>query len=116
MQEIEERAEAAVERAEDGHARAKELGDDIAKLKNEHAELSEKRRELWREETKLMSLVDTEADELKSTEWSLASMMDKASSQYFGATMCSRPLRILMLNCVHIAECLGLDGVYGPLN
>jgi structural maintenance of chromosome 3 (chondroitin sulfate proteoglycan 6) len=77
LQEVEAHSEAAIERAEDGRARAKELGDDIAKLKSEHTELSEKRKELWREETKLRSLVDNEADELRSAERLLASMMDK---------------------------------------
>lgn len=77
LKEVEERAEEAVDRAEDGRARARELGEEIATLKNEHVELTEKRKELWREETKLKSLVDNEADELRTAERSLASMMDK---------------------------------------
>ncbi|KAI0742188.1 RecF/RecN/SMC N terminal domain-containing protein [Irpex lacteus] len=79
LQEIEQRAGAAVERAEDGRTRAKELGEQLARLKDEHVELTERRKELWREETKLKSLVDGEADELRTAERSLASMMDKVS-------------------------------------
>lgn len=80
LQEIEQRAGAAVERAEDGRTRAKELGEQLARLKDEHVELTERRKELWREETKLKSLVDGEADELRTAERSLASMMDKVSA------------------------------------
>lgn len=77
LDEIEQRAEGAVERADDGRKRAKDLGEQLVGLKDEHAELTERRKELWREETKLKSLVDNEADELRSAERLLASMMDK---------------------------------------
>ena len=77
MRDIEQRAEGAVERAEEGRAQTKELGEQLAKLKDQHADLTERRKELWREETKLKALVDNEADELRSAERSLASMMDK---------------------------------------
>lgn len=102
LTEIEARAEEAVDRAEDGRARARELGEEIAALKNEHSELSEKRKDLWREETKLKSLVDNEADELRTAERNLASMMDKDTGAGLRAVD-------------QIAERLGLDGVYGPL-
>lgn len=74
---VEERLEAIQGRAEDGRNRFKELGENIARLRDEHAEMSERRKELWREETKLKSMVDSEADELRQAERTLASMMDK---------------------------------------
>jgi structural maintenance of chromosome 3 (chondroitin sulfate proteoglycan 6) len=77
LHEIGLRAESAIDRVEDGRKRAKDLGEQLAALKDEHSELTERRKELWREETKLKSLVDNEADELRSAERSLASMMDK---------------------------------------
>ncbi|EKM54326.1 uncharacterized protein PHACADRAFT_146168 [Phanerochaete carnosa HHB-10118-sp] len=102
LREVETRAEEAVDRAEDGRTRARELGEEIAALKAEHSELTEKRKDLWREETKLKSLVDNEADELRTAERTLASMMDKDTGAGLRAVD-------------QIAERLGLDGVYGPL-
>ncbi|KAI0087967.1 hypothetical protein BDY19DRAFT_202098 [Irpex rosettiformis] len=102
LSEIEQRVETAVERAEDGRTRAKELGEQLATLRDEHSELTERRKELWREETKLKSLVDNEADELRTAERSLASMMDKDTGSGLRAVD-------------EIAERFGLDGVYGPL-
>lgn len=87
LHEIEQRAVSAVDRVEDGRKRAKELGEQLAALKDEHSELTERRKELWREETKLKSLVDNEADELRTAERSLASMMDKVSCIYIGIRM-----------------------------
>ena len=77
VSDVEERLEAIQGRAEDGRTRVRELGENIASLRDEHAEMSERRKELWREETKLKSLVDNEADELRQAERTLASMMDK---------------------------------------
>ncbi|KAI0342003.1 RecF/RecN/SMC protein [Trametopsis cervina] len=102
LQEIQERAAGAVDRVEDGRQRAKELGEQLSALKDEHSELTERRKELWREETKLKSQVANEADELRTAERSLASMMDKDTGTGLRAVD-------------EIAERLGLDGVYGPL-
>lgn len=77
LADVESRAEGAQERAEDGRQRARTLGEELAKLKDDHAELSERRKELWREDTKLGNLVAHAADELRTAERSLASMMDK---------------------------------------
>lgn len=102
LREVEEADEAAKERADDGKDRARKIGEDIAALKQKHSESTEKRKELWREETKYKSLVDSEADELRTAERSLASMMDKDTGSGLRAVD-------------QIAERLGLDGVYGPL-
>ncbi len=80
LREIEDQLETAEESQEDARGRTKQLAEQLAGLKDEHAELTEKRKDLWREETKLKSLVDSEADELRSAERSLASMMDKVST------------------------------------
>lgn len=79
--EIDERTEAVQERVEDGRRRAKELGEQVSRLKDEHADLSERRKELWREDAKLDNLVTHAADELRASERTLASMMDKVSPQ-----------------------------------
>ena len=79
LEEINENIEATQKRAEDGRNRVRELGEKIAKLKDDQAEKSEQRKELWREDTKLESLVTHAADELRSAERTLASMMDKVS-------------------------------------
>ena len=84
LREIEQRAGTVGERAEDGRNRARELGEQLATLKDEHSELTERRKELWREETKLKSLVGNEADELRTAERSLASMMDKVCRTALG--------------------------------
>ncbi|CAL1707049.1 unnamed protein product [Somion occarium] len=102
LTDLEERVEAVQGRAEDGRSRVKELAENIARLKDEHAEMSERRKELWREETKLKSLVDNEADELRQAERTLASMMDKDTGSGLKAVD-------------DIAATHRLDGVYGPL-
>ncbi|PSS37849.1 hypothetical protein PHLCEN_2v317 [Hermanssonia centrifuga] len=99
---VEDRVEGAEESQEDARQRHRDLGDQLAKLKDEHAGLTEKRKDLWREETRLKSLVDNEADELRTAERTLASMMDKDTGSGLRAVD-------------QIAERFGLDGVYGPL-
>lgn len=75
--EVDGKIEGAEERTEGVRSRIKELGEQIAQLKDDHAEKSERRKELWREETKLKSLVDTENEERKTAERHLEGMMDK---------------------------------------
>ncbi|KAJ3504676.1 hypothetical protein NLJ89_g7812 [Agrocybe chaxingu] len=89
-------------KVEDGRRRAKELSEESAKKKEEQADLVEKRKELWREDTKLDSLVSRAADELKTAERSLAGMMDKDTGQGLKAVD-------------SIVERYNLRGVYGPL-
>ncbi|TFK38980.1 structural maintenance of chromosome protein 3 [Crucibulum laeve] len=89
-------------RIEDGRKRVRDVGEEIIRLKEQHVELTERRKDLWREDTKLNSLVSHAADELRSAERSLASMMDKDTGQGLRAVD-------------SIAERYGLEGVYGPL-
>ncbi|KAF8975464.1 hypothetical protein BDQ17DRAFT_1441510 [Cyathus striatus] len=79
-----------------------QITSEIATLKEQNSELTERRKDLWREDTKLDSLVSRAADELKSYERALASMMDKDTGQGLRAVD-------------SIAERYKLDGVYGPL-
>ncbi|KAL6310468.1 structural maintenance of chromosome protein 3 [Sparassis latifolia] len=102
LQEVEEKLEGGQERVEDGRRRARELGEQVARLKDEHAEHSEKRKELWREDAKLDNLVNHAADEVRAAERTLASMMDKDTGSGLRAVD-------------RIAERHNLDGVYGPL-
>ena len=70
------------EKIEDGRKRVKDLAENMADLKEKHLELTEKRKDLWREDTKLDSLVSRAADELRTSERSLAGMMDKVSRNF----------------------------------
>ena len=88
LKEISENIDATQTRVEDGRNRVRELGEKIAKLKDEQAEKSEQRKELWREDTKLESLVTHAADELRSAERTLASMMDKVSLSVYLPSLC----------------------------
>ncbi|KAJ7738464.1 structural maintenance of chromosome protein 3 [Mycena maculata] len=87
---------------EDGRQKSKGLAEDINGLKEKQAELVEKRKDLWREDTKLESLVTRAATELKTAERALAGTMDKDTGLGLGAVD-------------KIAERYNLDGVYGPL-
>lgn len=62
---------------EDGRQRMKDLQDSVVKLKEQQMAMMEKRKDFWREDTKLDSLVSHAADELRTTERLLAGMMDK---------------------------------------
>lgn len=80
LQDIEARISDAETRADEGRDKTKELSAQIATLKNESAEFTERRKELWREETKLASQISHASEELRSAERNLASMMDKVRS------------------------------------
>ena len=80
LQDIEARSNNAETQADDGRERIKGLSVQMAALKNESAELTEQRKELWREETKLTSQISHASEELRSAERNLASMMDKVWS------------------------------------
>lgn len=67
---------------EDGKKRVRDLAEQLSQLKDEQSDLSERRKELWREDSKLDGLLAHAADELKSAERSLASMMDKVGAYY----------------------------------
>ncbi|KIJ14906.1 hypothetical protein PAXINDRAFT_134132 [Paxillus involutus ATCC 200175] len=88
--------------AEDGRQRVRNLGEQLTGLKDRQSELSERRKELWREDSKLDGLLAHAGDELKSAERSLAAMMDKDTGSGLRAVD-------------RIAERHGLEGVYGPL-
>ncbi|KDR77404.1 hypothetical protein GALMADRAFT_266923 [Galerina marginata CBS 339.88] len=87
---------------EDGRKRVKEVTEEVAGLKERQGEMMERRKDLWREDTKLDSLVSRAKDELRTAERSLAGMMDKDTGQGLKAVD-------------SIAERYNLTGVYGPL-
>lgn len=64
---------------EDGKQRVRTLGEQLAERKDQQSDLSERRKELWREDSKLGGVLAHAGDELKSAERNLASMMDKVS-------------------------------------
>ena len=106
---------------EDSKRRAREITDQFGGLKEQQNELVERRKELWREDTKLDSLVGRAADELKTAERMLAGMMDKV----FILSLVILPIRFLILSSKdtgtglravdNIADRYNLKGVYGPL-
>jgi len=65
------------DRMEEARKKGRELSESVAGLKENYSELTEKRKDLWREDTKLEALVSRAADELRTAERSLAGMMDK---------------------------------------
>ncbi|KAI0645362.1 structural maintenance of chromosome protein 3 [Trametes meyenii] len=103
LQEVSEKFVATEKKAEDGRKLVRELGERIAQLKDTQAEKTEQRKELWREDTRLESVVTNAADELRGAERTLASMMDKDTGSGLRAID-----RI-------VTERANFDGVYGPL-
>jgi len=68
-------------RGEDSRGRAGELSEELAQLVEQRGEWVEQRKDLWREDAKLDSTRNHAADELRSAERSLASMMDKVITE-----------------------------------
>ncbi|KAJ3769491.1 hypothetical protein FB446DRAFT_216385 [Lentinula raphanica] len=87
---------------EDGRQRVANLSEQTSGLREQHLKLIEERKDLWREDTKLESLVGRAADEMRTAERQLASMMDKDTGMGLRAVD-------------KIAERYNLTGVYGPL-
>jgi structural maintenance of chromosome 3 (chondroitin sulfate proteoglycan 6) len=75
------------QRGEDSRGRARELGEELAKFVEQRGEWVEQRKDLWREDAKLDSTRNHAADELRSAERSLASMMDKVSAEVGGRSI-----------------------------
>ena len=77
LSEVTRRISGLQDSVEDGKKRVRDLGDQLSGLKDQQSDLAERRKELWREDSKLDGLLAHAADELKSAERNLASMMDK---------------------------------------
>ncbi|KAH9048361.1 structural maintenance of chromosome protein 3 [Lactarius hengduanensis] len=101
-EQLDGRVAEVTQRGEDSRGRAKDLGEELATLADQRSEWVERRKDLWREDAKLDSTRNRAADELRSAERTLASMMDKETGTGLRAVD-------------SIAERLNLDGVYGPL-
>jgi structural maintenance of chromosome 3 (chondroitin sulfate proteoglycan 6) len=69
-----------IQRGEDSRSRARELGEELTKLGDQRVDWVEQRKDLWREDAKLDSTRHRAADELRSAERTLASMMDKVNT------------------------------------
>jgi structural maintenance of chromosome 3 (chondroitin sulfate proteoglycan 6) len=57
--------------------RARDLAEQLSVLKDERSILTEQRKDLWREDTKLVSQLGHASDQLMAAERTLATMMDK---------------------------------------
>ncbi|EGN98108.1 hypothetical protein SERLA73DRAFT_109452 [Serpula lacrymans var. lacrymans S7.3] len=102
LAELNQKIEGIQSSIEDGKTRGRDVIDQLMRLKDQQSELSERRKELWREDTKLDGLVSHAADEMRTAERNLASMMDKDTGMGLRAVD-------------RIAERHGIEGVYGPL-
>lgn len=79
-----------------------ELGSKIADLKNQYLQLIDQRKNLWRDEAKQHSIIESSEEELKKANSHVNETMDGNQSQGLDAVK-------------RITEKLGLVGVYGPL-
>jgi structural maintenance of chromosome 3 (chondroitin sulfate proteoglycan 6) len=77
LKELDKKIVGVRERIEDGRKRVEDLRDQALVLKDQHTTLIEKRKELWREDTKYDTLVKQASEHLKKAEVNLASLMDK---------------------------------------
>lgn len=77
--EIKQRVEQARKDAEEAREAGRKAAGEMAKAKDQQAEMVERRKGLWREETKLDSLVAHANEQMRGAESALAGMMDKAS-------------------------------------
>jgi structural maintenance of chromosome 3 (chondroitin sulfate proteoglycan 6) len=78
---LNERMADVTRRGEESRGQAKELGEELTKLMEQRGEWVEQRKDLWREDAKLDSTRNHAADELRSAERNLASMMDKVNTK-----------------------------------
>jgi structural maintenance of chromosome 3 (chondroitin sulfate proteoglycan 6) len=79
-EQLDGRMTSVIQRGEDSRSRARELGEELAKFADQRGEWVEQRKDLWREDAKLDSTRNRAADELRSAERTLASMMDKVNA------------------------------------
>lgn len=78
---LDDRMSDVIQRGEDSRGRAKELGEELARLADQRGDWVEQRKDLWREDARLDSTRNHAADELRSAERNLASMMDKVNTK-----------------------------------
>ncbi|KAF9303180.1 Structural maintenance of chromosomes protein 3 [Mortierella antarctica] len=102
LAEASQRIQGAREREQQRKNDGDGLAAELTALKVERDSLTEKRKELWREDAKMDSTLNHLREELRASERSLGSSMDKNTSA--GLTAVAR-----------ITKTLNLDGVYGPL-
>lgn len=77
LQQVSDEREETLAKADQIRAQITELSDQIAKDKDTQEERKEQRKSLWREDTRLDSLVSRATEEMRSADQILASMMDR---------------------------------------
>ncbi|KAF9428267.1 Structural maintenance of chromosomes protein 3 [Podila epigama] len=102
LAEVTQKIQGVREREQQRRNDSEALVGEMATLRSERDSLTEKRKELWREDAKMDSTLNHLREELRASERSLGASMDKNTSA--GLTAVTR-----------IAKTLNLDGVYGPL-
>jgi structural maintenance of chromosome 3 (chondroitin sulfate proteoglycan 6) len=116
--EAERRVENIQGSLEDGRMRVKDIAEQLAALKEQHTEFTERRKDLWREDTKLDGLLAHAGEELRAAERNLAGMMDKVSVRCLNISDLHSLLQDTgsgLRAIDRIAERHNLEGVYGPL-
>ncbi len=78
-EQLDGRVTEVTQRGEDSRGHARDIGEELAQLVDQRSEWVERRKDLWREDAKLDSTRSRAADELRSAERTLASMMDKVN-------------------------------------
>jgi structural maintenance of chromosome 3 (chondroitin sulfate proteoglycan 6) len=81
---LDDRMADIIKRGQDSRNGARELGEELAELADQRGNWVEQRKDLWREDAKLDTTRNHAVDELRSAERSLASMMDKVSTDARG--------------------------------
>lgn len=99
---VEEQLQAMQRGVEENREKARALGEEATGLQQDVGDLEERRKEFWREDSKLDSTLNHENDELRKAERALAGMMDKDTGNGLRAVD-------------QISQRYQLEGVYGPL-
>ncbi|GAA5860544.1 hypothetical protein JCM8547_000336 [Rhodosporidiobolus lusitaniae] len=102
MEEVRERRRELREEKEGRVGRLGELGEEVRALRGEIGEKTEMRKDLWKSESKLDAQARHALEQLKQSERTVSSTMDRETANGLRAAR-------------RIAQELGLEGCYGPL-
>ncbi|KAF9432395.1 Structural maintenance of chromosomes protein 3 [Entomortierella beljakovae] len=102
MSQVSEKIQATRDQESARKIESEDLFEELASLKSERDQLTDKRKDLWREDAKLDSTLNNLREEQRKSERALGASMDKNTSAGLAAV-------------ARITKALNLDGVYGPL-
>ncbi|KAF9113570.1 Structural maintenance of chromosomes protein 3 [Mortierella sp. AM989] len=102
LSQVTEKIQATREKEIERKAEGEKLFGDLIALKAERDRLTDRRKDLWREDAKLDSILNNLREEHRKSERSLGASMDRNTSAGLDAVK-------------KITKALNLEGVYGPL-